>query len=79
MSKKHALHFVQNLFIPKSVAQNVDRHGICMKYQRRRYNICVRGLCGKLLKLKINVSLLVEICLKLSVGKKRALHFVQNH
>ena len=32
---KHALHFVQNLNIPKSVAQNFDRYGICMKYQIR--------------------------------------------
>ena len=32
-------------------------------YQRRLYKICVRGLCGIWLKLKINVRLLDEICL----------------
>jgi len=46
--EKHVLHFVQNLLIPKSVARNFDRYGICMKYQRRWHKICVRGLWGKL-------------------------------
>jgi len=32
MGEKHALHFVQNLEILKSVARNFDRYGICMKY-----------------------------------------------
>jgi len=77
---EHALHFVQNLLIPKSVARHFDRYGICMKYQRRRYKICGRVLCIKLLKLKINVTLLAEIHLpqRLSVGEKHVLHFVQN-
>jgi len=60
---EHALHFVQNLEIPKSVARNFNRYGICMKYQRHWYKICVRGLCVKLLKLRINVRLSAEICL----------------
>ena len=78
--EKHVLHFVQNLQIPKSVARNFDRYGICMKYQRRWYKICVRGLWVKLSKLKINVRLSAEICLhqRLSVGEKHVLHFVQN-
>jgi len=77
--EKHALHFVQNLLIPKSVARHFDRYGICMKSQRRWYKICARGLCVKLLKLKINVRLLAEICLpqRLSVGEKHVLYFVQ--
>jgi len=77
---EHASHFVQNLEIPKNVVRNFDRYGICMKYQRRWYKICARGLCVKLLKLKINVRLSAEICLpqRLSVGEKHALHFVQN-
>jgi len=33
--EKHALHFVQNFEIPKSVARNFNRCGICMKNQRR--------------------------------------------
>jgi len=80
VSRNHALHFVQNLEIPKSVAQNFDRYRIGMKYQRRWYKICVRGLCGKLLQLKINVRLSAEICLlqTLSVRRKHALHYVQN-
>jgi len=49
------IYFVQNLEISKSVARNFDRYEICMKYQRRWYKIWVRGLCVKLLKLKINV------------------------
>jgi len=44
---KHALHFVQNLQIPKSVSRTFDRYGICMKYQRRWYKICACGLCVK--------------------------------
>jgi len=77
---KHALHFLQNLKIPKIVARIFDRYGICMKYQRRWHDICVRGLCVKLLKLKINVRLSAEICLlqMLSVRIKHDLHFVQN-
>jgi len=51
--KKHALHFVQNLEIPKSVTRNFDRYGICMKCQRRWYKICVRGLCGKMCKVGV--------------------------
>jgi len=80
VGEKHALHFVQNLLIPKSVARNFDRYGICMKYQRRWYKICACGLCLKLLKLKINLRLSAEICLpqRLSVGEKHPLHFVQN-
>jgi len=69
---QHAFHFVQNLEIAKNVARNFDRYGICMKYQKTWYEICVRGLCVKLLKLKINARLLDEICLpqRLSVRKK---------
>jgi len=80
-NEEHALHFVQNLEIPKSVARNLDRYGICMNYQRRWYKICVCVLCVKLLKLKIIVKLSAEICLPqwLSVGEKHALHFVLNH
>ena len=49
---EHALHFVQNLLLPKSVARNFDRCGICMKYQRRWYKICVCGLRVKLCKIR---------------------------
>ena len=52
VAEKHALHFVQNLEIPKSVARNFDRYGICTNYQRR-YKICARGLCGKLCKIGV--------------------------
>ena len=74
---EHHLHIVQNLEIPKSVAQRFDRYGICMKYERRWYNICVRGLRVKLLKLKINVRLSAEICLpqRLPARGKHALYF----
>jgi len=50
---KHALHFVQNLEIPKSTARNFDKYRICMKYQRRWYKICACGLCGKLCKIEV--------------------------
>jgi len=43
VGEKHALHFAQNLLIPKSVARIFDRYGICMKYQRRWYKICRGG------------------------------------
>jgi len=72
---EHALHFVQNLEIPKSVARNFDRNAICMKYQRRWYKICARGLCGKLCKIGVKTvdfpffgpclwccSLVLEVC-----------------
>jgi len=77
---EHALHVVQNLEIQRSVARHFARYGICMKYQRRWYKTCARGLCGQLLKLKISVRLSAESCpaQRLSVGKKHALHFVQN-
>jgi len=80
MRIKHALHFVQNLEIPKSVARNFDRYGICVKYQRRWHDICARGLCVKLLKLKINVRWSAEICLlqTLFVRIKHDLRFLQN-
>ena len=45
---------------PEKCCSKFDRYGICMKYQRRWYKICARGLCGKLCKIGVNtVDLLV--------------------
>jgi len=74
-AEKFLVLTANKIFLPTSVT-----NAICMKYQRRSYKICGRGLCVKLLKLKINVRLSAEICLpqRLSVGEKHVLHFVQN-
>ena len=44
-----------------------------MKYQKQWYKIFVRGLCVKLLKLKINVRLLAEICLSQTLYSLRVM------
>jgi len=49
---KSILYILYTISRFRSVARNFDRYGICMKYQRRWYKICLRGLCGKLFKIE---------------------------
>jgi len=74
-AEKFPVSTANEIFLPTSVS-----NAICMKYQRRWYKICARGLCAKPLNLKINVKLSAEICQpqKLSARNEHALHFVQN-